>query len=311
MESIDIFNLNSRSSGSDPFSIVPISGKGLGVTATRALARGEIVMIEEPLFTQTGFRSLESVLSAFSGLSSSEKRNYLLPANCHPDLHSLQGIYETNCFPLGPNSRLQSRHADRSGVFLLASRFNSSCRPNVENYWHTKTQTLRIIAQRDIRKGEELCIAYSELLAPREARQAFLRHNFGFDCTCEVCSLQGDASRRSDERRVALGKLYEDIGFIQNPRRGIKAVQRALDLLREEGLTFNREGFYYDGFQFCIAVSDIPNARKWIERAYRASVLAIGDGGDRIGWIMQRYIDRPESHPLRGLLPKTTLCAPR
>jgi len=277
----------------------------------RTLARGEIVMAEGPLFTQTGFRSLESVLSAFSALSSAEKRNYLLLSNCHQDSHPLQGIYETNCFPLGPNSRLQSRHADRSGLFLLASRFNSSCRPNVENYWHEKTQTLRIIAQRDIRKGEELCISYAELLAPRAARQEFLKSNFEFGCTCEVCSLQGDAIRRSDERRVALGKLYEEIGFIQNPRRGIKAVQKALDLLREEGLTYNEEGFHYDGFQFCVAVSDIPNARKWIERAHRASVLAIGDGGDRIGWIMQRYIAKPESHPLKGLLPKTTLCGPR
>lgn len=140
-------------------------------------------------------------------------------------MNPLVGIFRTNVLPLGPHGSLQGSVASEGGIFLVSSRFNSSCIPNVDNYWCERTSSLRIVAQRDILVGEELCIDYTELFSSREARRASLRKNFGFDCACEICSLDGDARAESDKRRLELMQLYEDIGMMGGaPRRGINAV---------------------------------------------------------------------------------------
>lgn len=159
-------------------------------------------------------------------LSADNKRRYLTLANCHGDKYPpLLGIYKTNTLPCGVNDEVARKRSSKSGLFLEGSRFNSSCVPNVRNTWDERQQVINFIAGKDIAEGEELCIAYGNLLAPRSERRSKLATSFGFECTCAACSLSGAALEKSDARRERLGVLYDEVADCGNsPRLGVQKV---------------------------------------------------------------------------------------
>lgn len=72
-------------------------------------------------------------------------------------------------------------------TFDLLSYFNHSCVPNVKCV--ILGDVMNFVALRNIRKGEELTIAYThvETRIDREARKAHLKDTMNFDCACEAC----------------------------------------------------------------------------------------------------------------------------
>jgi hypothetical protein len=90
-----------------------------------------------------------------------------------------RGRFLTNALPCGLCA----------GIFLLAARFNNSCRPNVHYEWDEAGNVMRFRAMKDILPWEELCIAYNvkDLLQPRDVRQQKIRRSSGFDCNCPAC----------------------------------------------------------------------------------------------------------------------------
>ena len=122
------------------------------------------------------------------------------------------GIFQTNAYPLGfTDITASTGGAKEAGVFLLCSRLNSSCVPNVNNHYNEAMGALCIYALRDIEEGEELCVCYNSVFGCREERQRSLFEKFRFNCTCETCQLEGGALEKSDERREMLGRLYLEI----------------------------------------------------------------------------------------------------
>ncbi|KAI0770234.1 SET domain-containing protein [Fomes fomentarius] len=82
------------------------------------------------------------------------------------------------------------------GVYPLASRvFNHSCVPNAAcKYVITPNEPVRmeVVALHDIQEGEEVTIPYLDPALPYQTRQDALRANYGFQCTCRLCSFQGN-----------------------------------------------------------------------------------------------------------------------
>lgn len=73
-----------------------------------------------------------------------------------------------------------------TGLYVEAgSLFNHSCSPSACVSFVGRR--LRIHMLRDLKKGDEISIAYTELYAGREERQAALRANKGFTCRCIRC----------------------------------------------------------------------------------------------------------------------------
>lgn len=72
------------------------------------------------------------------------------------------------------------------GVFLAASLFNHSCRPNLCYLRGEDGPGFQFIARREIKAGEELTISY---LGDDDlpGRRAYLREHYFFDCACERC----------------------------------------------------------------------------------------------------------------------------
>ena len=108
-------------------------------------------------------------------------------------------------------------------VFELMSRFNHSCVPNcgIRINASAEAHDVTVTALRDIPPGEALCINYgtdprTERFAAAEARRAYLRSKYNFDCACELCGPVSEAyrlqqrdkqQRRAKEHEAVLAEL--------------------------------------------------------------------------------------------------------
>ncbi|KAM5543459.1 hypothetical protein V8D89_002710 [Ganoderma adspersum] len=296
-----------------PFSVQDVPGKGKGVVATRAIAQGELILAEAPLFTQIRSRSNATVLAALSALSDADQRQYFSLANARrgrapPPI----GIFETNALPCGDNDPSRGAAADSAAIFLLGSRFNSSCQPNVSNYWDERMQKITFWATRASAVGEELCIGYSACLVVREERRRWLQAAFGFVCRCAACEREGAELRASDERRVAIARLYQEVDECRdnNPAVGVRKVKTALRLLGEEGLLPNGGlTLYHIAFQLCVSVADVKNAKAWLKKAWEAYYISTGrESEDTME--LAAYMEDVRKHPAFDRLSRRTLTGP-
>ncbi|PCH40034.1 hypothetical protein WOLCODRAFT_116534 [Wolfiporia cocos MD-104 SS10] len=107
--------------------------------------------------------------------------------SCQRAAHELFSRFGNNNFVL--HSHLNSY---AHGMFPLASRFfNHSCAPNaVARYINIVSEPVRmeVVAIRDIAEGEEITIPYLDPALPRDTRRNALQLNYGFTCTCQLCS---------------------------------------------------------------------------------------------------------------------------
>ncbi|KZT70040.1 SET domain-containing protein [Daedalea quercina L-15889] len=289
-----------------------VPDKGKGVIAMLPISAGELVLLEAPLFTLSSDYSNSDVLAKLVALTESEQRQFLSLSNCHRGrFPPLMGICKTNALPCGDNTTIGATRAARAGIFMTGSRFNSSCVPNVNNYWDDIQQKISFRALRDIPVGEELCICYCELFASREDRQHKTSTAFGFACVCSACTLPDREQKASDKRRTSIGRLYGEVGDCGNqPSLGLRKVKLVIKLLKEEGiLECAGATFYYDGFQFCVSSSDQRNAKLWIKKALDAESLGRGpETSDAKRY--RGYLENPRGHPAFGLLRRQTLTGP-
>jgi hypothetical protein len=130
----------------------------MGVIAARNIAKGERILLDPPLFSIASVSAAavdlcdalakvsQEQLDAFSGLPACS--NFL-----DKGMQRLRAIMATNSLPLGRISGVEWR-----GLFLVAARFNHSCRHNVVHCWNPTLKGETLHAAADISAGEELCI---------------------------------------------------------------------------------------------------------------------------------------------------------
>lgn len=124
------------------------------------------------------------------------------------------------------------------GLYLNSSLFNHACLPNCFCIFEGKK--IRFIAKRDIAKGEELTIAYMDLMAScTEERKIEIKSKQGFDCWCDTCNRKlhddlklkcQDGSTLSEKKRLSLQqehyKLTQVYGLVQSGEVSITAGMR-------------------------------------------------------------------------------------
>ena len=77
------------------------------------------------------------------------------------------------------------------GLYAQAAAVNHSCDPNCfQSFDILSSSTLSIRSCRDIKKGEEITIAYIDVGAPTWWRQKELLSSYGFYCSCSRCTVQ-------------------------------------------------------------------------------------------------------------------------
>lgn len=105
------------------------------------------------------------------------KRGCQKPLSCE----TLFGIWEANNFTL---------EYGKEAVFSFASHFDHSCQPSCRVVWRPFKKTLDLVANRPLKTGDMITICYDYwkiYTLPFEARQKFLKKNYGFDCSCIRC----------------------------------------------------------------------------------------------------------------------------
>ena len=219
--------LTKTSSCQAPFILKNIPGKGQGLIASRPIVTGELVLSEAPLITQRRPVTNATILATLSYLTDTDQRRYFALANAWRGVHPPPlGIFTTNCLPCGDNDQSRGLSAGSAAIFLLGSRFNSSCEPNINNYWNENLGEITFWAVRDIAEGEELCICYGNPLGTRADRRRKLEAAFRFVCNCVACARDSAALESSDDRRVAISHLYVEIAECgSKPAVGVRKVR--------------------------------------------------------------------------------------
>ncbi|TBU28052.1 SET domain-containing protein [Dichomitus squalens] len=321
------------------YQLGPSPTGGAGLFATRPIPRGTVIFAESPLFTQPlpPHRTNSTILNTLAQHSREEQCAFFALANAykaplpgHPVLLPALGIFETNALPCGgtlapsepsagektakggKGGRASTDGGSREGIFLQAARLNHSCRPNVARTWDVGAQEMAFRALRDVAPGEELCMSYVDvdILGTREERGAEIEGAFGFVCACEACMLDGREGEESDRRRLAVRRLFEEIGTCgKEPTLGLRKVKLAIRLLNEEQLVHYETSFCFDAFQFCVMVSDFTSAKAWVKKAWEASCNTAGPDSPAAR-TFKMYWANPRAHQLAGMHPRMMLSGP-
>ena len=94
-------------------------------------------------------------------------------------------------------------------IFLDTARINHSCVPNAENTFRDRiTDTNVVIANQDIKEGDEITISYINRLLPLATRREILMEQWGFRCQCPACSVM--TSRVHERKLLRLRQILED-----------------------------------------------------------------------------------------------------
>lgn len=93
-----------------------------------------------------------------------------------------------------------------AGLYLTQSKINHSCNPNAEIRFPFSNSKLQVIALREIKPEEEICISYldeCQLNRSRHSRQKYLQENYLFMCECDKCQEEiHQPDQTSDEEEM-------------------------------------------------------------------------------------------------------------
>jgi len=252
-----------------PFEIKKLEGKGMGVVATRDIKAGEFILKETPLVWGKEGDTL-GLLRRVETLPELKKAAYdsHFIAAPHEHLPKALAIFKTNGLALD---------GDSSGLFDEGSRFNHSCLPNCSSHWDEGVDVRWFIANRDIRKGEEICITYGRTIKSRLERQEWLKRSFGFLCGCEACSYTEGKVIESDRRRLKINQVHTSLGRLQTaPLEVIQDIKIALKLLEEEGLITGAGYLAGEALNACVWFADRLNAIRWTDKLLEIEMKEAG-----------------------------------
>lgn len=291
----------STAGGDKLYSIQPIPGRGLGVVATSKILRGTRIISEPPLFKFPALAavnpSMEDLITQkLSGLSNDEQREFFSLHNAHPT-SKLGGILRTNGFILGSEGT-------EAGICLGAARINHACNPNTQNTWNANIRRLTVHAVKDIEVGEEITITYADRRAAYASRQRQLKSAYGFDCSCEVCSLPEAQRQQRDRNTEEIARLDYVLGdpvrTVSSPLECFHDARTLLRLLEEEDIGDARVArAYYDAMQVAIAHGDQARAKVFAQRAYDVRIVCEGEESPA-AIKLKSLIAEPFMHQLYG-----------
>ncbi|KXH34581.1 hypothetical protein CSIM01_11805 [Colletotrichum simmondsii] len=216
-----------------PFKVGTIPGKGLGAVANIRIRAGHVILREHPVILKLA--QVSDSISWMQALWVLEEGFIRLPIEDQQSVfnlsrstggHVLEDIIRTNTF----------------GV----ARINHACKPNAITRFSPRTLELEIVAYKDIMPGEELSISYSMLNMLYQDRQKALQE-WGFNCTCVLCSSPPEVLAISDTYRRRLSKIFselEDPVLAGSPSLVAELIDELEDIMTKEELTAQAGEFY-------------------------------------------------------------------
>eukprot|EP00931_Biecheleriopsis_adriatica_P076283 TRINITY_DN50001_c0_g1_i1.p1 TRINITY_DN50001_c0_g1~~TRINITY_DN50001_c0_g1_i1.p1 ORF type:complete len:502 (+),score=106.40 TRINITY_DN50001_c0_g1_i1:52-1557(+) len=289
-----------------------VQGKGLGVVATKPIARGERILAEPIALKFYQQRGLDDdpekyYWSSLTHMPMAARDEFYTLSDCvSEETATVTGRVVSNSLPLGPDEA-------SAAVFLTGARFNHSCLPNVHTSWQEKlgVSGLQVFhALRDVGVGEELTISYLGAQATVSScaeRQAMLLQRFKFQCDCKCCLLEGPARKASDRSRENIKQLviavldrrcFDYLGPLQRKERKERAARlqsygktRNAELAKDVIALVNEElcghasylcYAYYEAFVCAVASGNDELAEAMIAKAFDTAFLACGGSSEAL-----------------------------
>ena len=239
------------------------------------MQQGTLILREKPLFLlpATVKQSPEHLIVSLVSQLSPEQRRQFLALSHHSNPTSIGDAQwlakaQTNGIAAGENV----------GIFPKTARLNHGCSSafNVAYNWDEEAgeigtwhppsifanifNPLTVVqAFKPIAEGEEILTSYTDTKRPRHERQQYLKEAYNFMCTCAVCSLPPQESKRSDERLVEMSRLKAQLAAWGRKEIGGEEATRIINKIwsvgEEEGYLSERV-FYFGNERGRVA--DIP-----------------------------------------------------
>jgi hypothetical protein len=203
------------------FEMRAIPGKGMGLIATVPIHRGDLIMANTASL-MIDYRAFHELTKEQYTTLQAAAVSHLPPAHqtlllnlstdaTAPSQEEEEGkktvpslvdtILNTNSFDIDPlTDDDPDQHNSFFVLFPSIARMNHDCRPNAEYLFSGATLSQALRAARAIPPCEELTLSYIVGAATREKRVRKLKRNWGFDCGCAACVLEGERARESDRR---------------------------------------------------------------------------------------------------------------
>ena len=251
------------------FRLATISGKGIGVVATRDILRGTLLIAELPLIAAPYDASIEELERQYISLSVEQQATFISLHNAHPELAQVRGIFQTNTISV------DSSPDAMSFVLPTISRFNHSCRPTAMFSYQEPYE--KVYALVDIPQGAEICVGYggSAQSAVFEERQQYYHRVFGFWCDCSACSAAPERRAQSDAHMLELRALEDVLADWSqlDPQQAILVVKRCLDIFDMEDINSDRGSTCWTGFEIACRAQWWEIARFWLHSAWGWQVI--------------------------------------
>jgi hypothetical protein len=273
-----------------------IPGKGMGLIATAHIRRGELLMAETPSLmvdyrafhelSKEQYTSLQA--HAVSHLPAPHKA-LVLNLSTHTTTHShlpfderIDLIAATNSFDIDPSPNdVVDQHNSFYSLFPAIARLNHNCRPNADYRFSHATLAQYVHAARDIPPGEELTISYINPLASRAERQARLGQ-WGFECACPLCALDGGGRREESDRRIeAIRRVQEELTDWDRGSKGSRACPQMAELLVSLYEMERLDTIMYEAYMFAAleynAAGDAWTAVKYARLGVEWGIPMVGE----------------------------------
>lgn len=174
-------------------------------------------------------------------------------------------------------------------------RLNHDFRPNANYYFDPQTLAHQVFAIRSIYPGEELTISYIHTEQIKENRQRQTKQ-WGFECTCSLCSASSAVTRASDQRITQILGILEQLDDTDlEGETAISMVELLMSLYKHEGLDAPIASAYSNA-----AIEYNGVGKSWIAIKYAHlaidSVLLYEGLHSELGTEMGLLLEDPKSH---------------
>jgi hypothetical protein len=241
------------------YEVREVPGKGMGVIAKDYIRRGELIMANTASLMMD-YRMFEEVsnadyqmLQAYAvdslpaahreailGLSTQNAVNLTYRAR-------VEQLASTNAFDIESSTTDDEQESGFYVVFPEIARMNHDCRPNADYYFDYDTMAQYIHALRDIGPGEELTLSYINPLERRKHRMARLERNWGFRCSCPLCTAEPAVAAASDARVRQIQTLLPQFkSYKPESRASPQLAELLISLYQQERLW----GFMYEMYTY-------------------------------------------------------------
>ena len=192
---------------------------GTKIIANEDIKKGELLCVSKALLVhlEQSVNDMEFFKGVYENFTKEQRDQFLTlsrkdninlsleerkqKGNLENNIKEVIKIFNHNCCAIGSGvlNYLKPYPYEGSALFIFPSYFNHSCDPNTFKF--TIGDIYILIAMRNIKKNEEVCVIYFRMGQNYDIRQKKAKEQFGFKCECDYCKLELEKMKNSEIKK--------------------------------------------------------------------------------------------------------------